>query len=151
MSISVLTSNIETLGFKTSIIKKKDWSYSDVIPLVESNKIFIFSTDDVGYGDFGRFNPEEIKKDKWNHAYGIIRCGNYKGQNKTEIDVSFSVIPKHSFNNLKVIASCLKTEQECSICNKMSKHVKIDTSIGLVYCLECYPKIPSYSVATFTL
>jgi len=151
MSISILASNIEKLGFKTSIIGKKDWTYDDIIPLVEPKKIFIFSTDDVGHGDFGRFNTEEIKKDKWKHAYGIIKCDNYKDASKSEIDVVFSVVPKHSFDNLKIISSCLKTEQECSICNKISKHVKIDTELGLIYCLECYSKIPSYSTATICL
>ena len=151
MNDTILANNIEKLGFKTSIIKKKDWTYGDIIPLVESNKIFIFSTDDVGHGDFGRFNTEEIKKDKWKHAYGIIKCGDYGDASKSGIDVVFSVIPQHSFDNLKVISSCLKTEQECSVCNKISKHVKIDTEIGLVYCLECYSKIPRYSMATFFL
>jgi len=148
MSTTILANNIGKLGFKTCIINKKDWTYDDIIPLVETNKIFIFSTDDVGHGDFGRFNTEEIKKDKWKHAYGIIKCGNYEDVSKSEIDVVFSVIPKHSFDNLKVITSCLKTEQECSVCNKISKHVKIDTELGLIYCLECYSKMPSYSMAT---
>lgn len=149
--ISILAENINNIGFKASIIKKKNWSYSDINHSFEPNRIFIFSTEDVGYGDFGLSYPDEIKKDKWQNAYGIIRCINYKGASNSEISVSFSVIPKISFNNIKIISAFLKTEQECSICNKISKHVKIDTEIGLVYCLDCYSNIPRYCVATFSL
>jgi hypothetical protein len=151
MEIDTLVSNITSLGFKTHVILKKDWKYSDISHLFEPKKVFIFSTEDVGCGEFGLSYPDEIKKEKWLNAYGIVQCIDYKDTAMTEIGVSFSVIPKLSFDKIKIIASCLKSEQECSICNKISKHVKIDTEIGLVYCMDCYRHVPTYSVLTFSL
>jgi hypothetical protein len=149
MEIDTLVKNIQTLGFKTYVITKKGWTYSDISHLFEPKKIFIFPTTDVGYGDYGRSYPEEIKKEKWQDAYGIIQCLDYNGSD--EIGVAFSVIPKTSFNNTKIIAACLSLEQECSVCKRRFAHVKIDIELGLVYCLECYSQIPSFSLLKFSL
>lgn len=141
MEINTLVNNIQTLGFKTFVINNHNWKYSDFSHLFEPNKIFIFSTDDVGYGEYGLMYPEEIKKDKWQNAYGIIQCADYEGS--SEIGVMFSVIPKACFDNVRIISACLKAEQECSFCNKISKHVKIDTDFEFIFCMDCYSQITS--------
>ena len=151
MEIDTLVVNIKSLGFKTHVISNKDWKYSDISHLFEPKKVFIFSTEDVGHGEFGLCYPDEVSKEKWLNAYGIIQCIDYKGSTNSEITVSFSVIPKLYFDKIKIIAACLKSEQECSVCKKISKHVKIDTEIGLVYCMDCYRHVPSYSVLNFSL
>ena len=149
MEIDTLVNNIQTLGFKTYVINKKDWKYIDISHLFEPKKIFIFSTTDVGYGDFGLSFPEEIKKEKWKNAYGVIQYHDYIDSD--EIGVAFSVIPKSSFNNTKIIAVCLSLESECAVCKRKFAHVKIDTELGLVYCLDCYSQIPSFSLHKFSI
>ena len=120
----------EKMGYSVGIIRHKNWKVMDFKKELFSGSIILFDTSEVGHGEFGEKNPEEIKKEKWKDAIGIIQYE--KGK------LMFTVIPKGINYTENVIRPYFNEINVCMICKSDKVHVKIDTTSGLVICKSCY-------------
>ena len=120
-----LKKNLEEMGHTVHTIHTADWKFKDVF---RENTLVLFDTL-TGFGEFGEQKPEEIKKEKYINAIGIVICWELP-------KLAVAVIPKY-ITNKETIACFIKTKQECTGCFRMKEHVKIFHQTGDVFCMDC--------------
>jgi hypothetical protein len=138
--MDTLSKNIQELGFITHIINKPHWKFLDYKDSLKPNSVFIFDTS-VGCGEFAERYPQEVSKDKWKNAFGLMRC---HSTSENKFGISFSVIPKHVVDDKETVSLFLNVVSTCTSCGKVTPHVTIYHETKEVYCMECDYEIKQF-------
>ena len=125
--------HIQGFGNTTHIINNSSWKFIDYMDSLKPDSVFIFDTS-VGCGEFAEKYPQEVLKDKWKDAFGLMRC---HSTNECKRSISFSVIPKHVIHDKETVRLFLNVVSTCTSCGEVTQHVKIYHETKDVYCLEC--------------
>ena len=115
-----------------TIITHRNWKPQEFTQDLLSNSILLFDTSEVGLGEFGEKNKEDVKDEKWTNAIGIIQY--------LDNEVIITVIPKGINYTENVVRPYLRRVNMCMICRSDKVRVKIDDTTGLVICKTCYDK-----------
>ena len=131
--MDTLQKNIQSLGYSSYTINKTNWKFLDYQDSLKPNSVHIFDTL-VGCGQFAEMYPNEVSKDKWKNAYGLMRS--HSSENG-KCRLSFSVIPKHVIEDIQTVRLFLNVKSTCTACGEVTEHVTIYHESKEVYCMEC--------------